>query len=103
MVFTTVLKLAQLMMPVVLAALIPWGSWVTYKVIVLEEWKGTGPYLTQKDASSLKLEIKNEAYLLYERRVVLMEAKLDQLTVAVAELKMLLLQHEENTRPPKNP
>lgn len=91
----TIVRLAQLSMPLVLSALIPWGTWVTYKTITFEEWKNLGPRFTTRDAETLELKVKDYANSQYERRVLLLENKLDSLQITINELKFLLNKHME--------
>lgn len=91
----TILKLAQLSMPLVLSALIPWGTWITYKTITFEEWKNLGPRFTPRDAETLELRMKDYANSQYERRVLTIESKLDTVQISLGELKAMLNRHME--------
>jgi len=89
---TTIVKLAQISLPIVLAALIPWGSWVTYKVIAIDEWKNIGPRFTASDAVAMETRVKAESSLLYVK-VGELASKLDTLNNLAVELKVMVKTH----------
>lgn len=100
----TVLRLAQLSMPLVLSALIPWGTWVTYKTITFEEWKNLAPRWTSKDADAMRLEVKQWTVEMLEKSTANTDRKLDSILKDVnasgkdiIELKGLLREHEART------
>lgn len=88
-------KLAQAAMPFLLVTLIPWSTWVTYKTITFEEWKNLGPRFTTRDAETLELKVKDYANAQYERRVLMLENKLDLMQTTINELKFMLNKHME--------
>lgn len=102
---TTVLRLAQLSMPLVLSALIPWGTWVTYKTITFEEWKNLAPRWTSKDGDALRLEVKQWTVEMLEKSNANTDRKLDAISKDlnsaskdIIELKGLLREHEARTQ-----
>lgn len=93
-----IVRLAQVSMPIVLAALIPWGSWITYKVISLDEWKNIAPRFTPRDAEALELRVKTAAVDIYENKVSVIDRKMDAMAQNITELKIMLREHEARTQ-----
>lgn len=93
----TILKLSQLSMPLVLSALIPWGSWMTYKVITFEEWKNQGPRWTQKDADALELKVKDSIYSRVDSKLEDIRKEIVGQGKDLIDLKLLLKEHETKT------
>lgn len=95
--FDVLIKISQILMPIVLGALIPWGSWITYKTISFDEWRNIGPRFTPKDAESLELRIRNATCEYIDRRMSIFDGKFDGISKSIADLKEKLMEHEAKT------
>ena len=95
--FDGLVKLSQILMPIVLGALIPWGSWITYKTISFDEWRNIGPRFTPKDAESLELRIRTATCEYMDRRMSVFDGKFDGIAKSLTELKEKLMEHEAKT------
>lgn len=95
--FDTLIQLSQILMPLVLGALIPWGSWITYKTIAFDEWKNQGPRFTTKDAEALELRIKTATCEYMDRRMSIFDGRFDSIAKGLTELKEKLMEHETKT------
>lgn len=92
-------KLTQILAPFFLVALMPWGAWMTVKIITFEQWKNIAPRFTEKDAQALELKMRAEAVEIYDKKFNGLEMKMDKLQCDMSELKLLLREHEAATRP----
>lgn len=95
--FDSLVKFSQVLMPIVLGALIPWGSWITYKTISFDEWRNIGPRFTPKDAEALELRIKTATCEYMDRRMAIFDGRFDAIAKSLTELKEKLVEHELNT------
>ena len=90
---TTLFGIAQILMPVIVALLIPWGSWVTYRVICFEEWKNISPRFTDRDAVALEVKVKSDMLELLDKRFQILDTKMDLVRDTLGELKSTLREH----------
>ena len=89
----TLFGIAQILMPVIVALLIPWGSWVTYRVICFEEWKNIAPRFTDRDAIALEVKVKSDMLELLDKRFQILDTKMDLVRDALGEVKASLREH----------
>lgn len=96
-----VIRIAQVLTPIFLAFLIPWGGWMTQKVIAFEEWKNIAPRFTQSDAQALELRAKTSAADIADARISQVERKIDALQTSMIKVELMIEKHMAATTPTK--
>ena len=88
-------KISLVLTPLFISLIVTWGAWTTSKVYAhdvaltrLESWKDIGPRFTAVDAQALELRVKEQVAEINERKFQALMAKLDELTMAINDLKV---------------